>query len=46
MLGVFAGLSNFPVDGLDEVVIWKAISLQLIEPMENIVGVHVSLEFS
>ena len=46
ILGVFAGSSNFPVDGLDEVVVWKAIALQLVEPMKNIMGVHMSLEFS
>ena len=46
ILGVFVDLSNFPADGLDEVVIWKAGAVQLIEPVKNIVGVHVSLKFS
>ena len=46
ILCMLAGSCNFPVDGLDEGVIRKAILLQLVKLMENIVGVHVGFEFS
>ena len=46
ILCLFAGLSNFPIDGLNEVMIRKAIALQFVETVKNIVGVHVSLEFA
>ena len=36
IIGMFAGSSNFPVDGLDEVVVWKASAVQLIEPVKTL----------
>ena len=46
ILSMLTSSCYFSVDGLDEGVIRKASSCQLVEPMENSVGVHVGFEFS
>ena len=46
ILSMLASSFNFLVDGLEEGVIRKASSCQLVEPMGNCVGIHVGFEFS
>ena len=45
ILSMLAGLCNFAVDGFEEGVIRKASLCQLVEPMEDCVGIQMGFEF-